>query len=223
MAVVGGLFAVAGLPAYAMNERQGADALAGSAGAKVATQNLVVDASTAALAPVRDGYSATSPEDFARMQRDALRAAQNAAYNASGARALGDDYPWAYELTVDQGGGLSPLNYFYRQCVDFVAWRLNRDAGSTQAPFKYVWSYLTPGGGDGSQWMYAWQQHGWPVSDVPIAGAVAYVGGNHVAYVKEVLDGGFVLLEEYNYVPESYSQRVIAASSVVAFLYPPPR
>jgi surface antigen len=59
------------------------------------------------------------------------------------------------------------------------------------------------------------------VSDVPIAGAVAYTGGNHVAYVKEVLDGGFVLLEEYNYVPGAYSQRVIPSSSVVSFLYPP--
>ena len=223
MLAVGGMFAVAGLPAYAINDDPEQVASTKDASAEVfELQSLRVADAAVATAPVRDGYSATTAEDLAAMARDALRAAQNEAYNNSGARALGDDYPWPYELMNHQGGGLSPLNYYYRECVDFVAWRLNRDVGSYSAPFKYTWSDLTPTGGDGSQWKYAWKQHGWPISDVPIAGAVAYTGGNHIAYVKQVLDGGYVLIEEYNYAgPGLYGQRVIPTASVNAFLYPP--
>jgi hypothetical protein len=218
MVAVGGMFALAGLPAYAQFDQQvGTEA----ARTDAAAQDLLVSGNVTALAPARDGYTATSPEALAEMSRDAIRAAANAAYLASGARELGDDYPWPYELTDDMGGGLSPLNYYYRECVDFVAWRLNRDQGYFAAPFKWVWSTLTPTGGNGGQWQYAWEAHGWPISKVPIQGAVAYTGGNHVAYVRSVNADGTVTVEEYNYVPGAYSQRTIPASSVVSFLYPP--
>lgn len=217
MAIVGGLFAVAGLPAYALV----APEIAASK-TDAAAQSLIVSADAAPLDAVRDGFHATTPEQLAQQNKEALRAAANAEYLASGAREMGDDYPWPYELTDDQGGGLSPLNYYYRECVDFVAWRLNRDAGYYAAPFKWVWSNLTPNGGNGGQWMYNWEQHGWPVSKTPIVGSVAYTGGNHVAYVKAVNADGTVTLEEYNYVPGKYSQRTVPASSMVAFLYPPP-
>ncbi|MDP3209097.1 MAG: CHAP domain-containing protein [Rhodoglobus sp.] len=217
MTVVGGMFAVAGLPAYALQSSEFATAKVDLGLA----QTLVVSAAATAEAPVRDGYRATTPEALALMDRDAQRAANQAVYLASGARELGDDYPWYYELRDYQGGGLSPLNYYYRECVDFVAWRLNRDAGSYEAPFKWVWSNLTPNGGNASQWMYNWQQKGWPVSQTPIVGSVAYTGANHIAYVKSVNGDGTVTIEEYNWYPGIYSQRVIAASSVVAFLYPP--
>jgi surface antigen len=119
------------------------------------------------------------------------------------------------------GGGLSPLNYYYRECVDFVAWRLNRDQGSYAPPFKWVWSNLTPNGGNASQWLSAWQAHGWPVSDTPIPGSVAYFPGNHVGYVKAVLDGGYVLIEEYNQgSSHAYGQRVLPWSAAT-YLYPP--
>ena len=218
MGVVGGLFAVAGLPAYALTGPDDTTAAVSDVGA----QSISVSAELAATVTVRDGYRATTPDQLAQQNKDALRAAANAAYLASGARELGDDYPWPYELTDDQGGGLSPLNYYYRECVDFVAWRLNRDAGYYAAPYKWVWSNLTPLGGNGGQWMYNWQARGWPVSKTPVAGAVAYTGGNHIAYVKAVNADGTVLLEEYNYIPGMYGQRTLPASSVVAFLYPPP-
>ena len=61
-----------------------------------------------------------------------------------------------------------------------------------------------------AQWRYAWESKGWPVSSTPIPGSVAYFNGNHVAYVKEVLDGGtHVLIEEYNHIPGAYGQRVL--------------
>lgn len=217
MSVVGGMFAVAGLPAYA---QQDAFVIADAAPV-VAAQSIEVDDDAVANVASRDGFLATTPEQLAQAHEDALRAAANAAYLASGARELGDDYPWPYELTDDQGGGLSPLNYYYRECVDFVAWRINRDQGYYSAPFKWVWSNLTPYGGNGGQWQYNWEVLGRTVSHVPIPGAVAYTGGNHVAYVKSVNADGTVTLEEYNYVPGMYSQRTIPASAVVSYLYPP--
>lgn len=216
MVVVGGMFGLAALPAYASLKD---DQIAGSPQAEDAgTQSLVVGSSVTALAPHRDGYVATSPEALAQANLDAIYAANQAAYLASGARELGDDYPWAWQLN---GAGLSPLNYYYRQCVDFVAWRINRDQGYYAEPFKWVWSNLTPYGGNGGQWLYNWQQLGRTVSDVPVPGAVAYTGGNHIAYVKAVNSDGTVLIEEYNYIPGAYGQRVLPASQVVAFLYPP--
>ncbi|MFZ2965007.1 MAG: CHAP domain-containing protein [Rhodoglobus sp.] len=216
MGMVGGMFVVAGLPAYALSTTQTADV------ADLDVQSLVIAGDATALSAARDGYRATTPEQLAQMSKDALRAANNAEYLASGARELGDDYPWPYELTSGQGGGLSPLNYFYRECVDFVAWRLNRDQGYYAAPFKWVWSTLTPTGGNASQWRYAWQQHGWTISDTPVVGAVAWFPNNHVAYVKTVNADGTVVIEEYNRnFSHVYSQRVIPITAVDDFLYPP--
>lgn len=214
--VVGGMFAVAGLPAYATLTTP-VDGDAQNAN----LQSMVVSSDASPLLTSRDGYKATTPQQLAQMSKDALRAANNTEYLASGARELGDDYPWPYELASYQGGGLSPLNYYYRECVDFVAWRLNRDAGYYAEPFKWVWSTLTPTGGNAYQWLYAWENHGWTVSKTPIVGSVAWFGSDHVSYVKAVLDGGFVLVEEYNFVPGVYSQRTLPVSSIQEFLYPP--
>jgi surface antigen len=222
MAAVGGMFAVIGLPAYALVP----PVTATPTKTEADVQSILVSSSAAPLSVSRDGYHATTQADLDQMSKDALRAEQDAAYNASGARGMGDDYPWPYELMEGQGGSLSPLNYYYRECVDFVAWRLNRDAGSYAAPFKWVWSNLTPFGGNGGQWEYNWQQHGWPISDTPIKGAVAYTGGNHVAYVKSLNADGTITIEEYNYIHGMYSQRTMTPASIVAaggaFLYPPP-
>jgi surface antigen len=239
MVITCGLVVAAGLPANA-SAFEAAEVIVTPPAAPMEMQTVVVDGSASVSDNARSAFSATTTAELAEQKASAARAladAQRAAQRASvyrGSNSGGggggsgsriavqpgaNDYPWADGPT----SGFSPLRYVYRQCVDFVAWRLNRDAGSYQAPFAYDWSDLTPGGGDGRQWLGAWKKHGWPVSDVPIAGAVAYVGGNHVAYVKEVRADGMVVLEEYNYVPHEYSSRVIAPSSVAAFLYPPPR
>jgi surface antigen len=219
--IVPGFFAATSIPALAFGP-QGTDAtgaaqLAGNAPA-VSLQSLTVASDLPGSTVARDSLTATTEAELRLQKASAARAARVAQYNASGARAAGDDYPWPLE-----NGGLSPLNYFYRQCVDFVAWRLNRDAGSTTAPFKYTWSYLTPSGGNASQWKLAWQNHGWPMSTTPVAGSVAWFTGNHVAYVKTVNGDGTVTIEEYNWNSDrSYHTRTIAASSVPMFLYPPP-
>ncbi|NQX26905.1 CHAP domain-containing protein [Microbacteriaceae bacterium VKM Ac-2854] len=249
VSVVAGLVAVASLPAYSFNPEADSQAAADAASAlrSVGAQDLTV-ASTAAIdAAIRDSFSApTQAElDAAAAQAAALAAAAAAAAAAEAAaaeaasspaatasgtgsyasvspRQPGDDYPWRTELTDDQGGGLSPLRYYYRECVDFVAWRLNRDAGSTSAPFKWTWGNLTPGGGSAYAWAGQWASHGWVTSNTPIAGSVAWFNGNHVAYVQAVNADGSVALEEYNWGNDhEYHTRTISASEVPLFLYPP--
>ena len=220
--VVVGLFGSVALPAAALAPQVTGDT--GVIEAADVAAALTVSKEAAATATAREEFTATTATDL-RSQRDTARKAANfEAYLKSGARELGDDYPWFSELSANQGGRLSPLNYFYRECVDFVAWRLNRDAGSTKAPFLFDWSVLTPSGGNASQWKYAWRSHGWESSTTPIPGSVAYFTGNHVAYVKQVNADGTVLLEEYNYDSDHlYGQRTIPATDVELFLYPPPR
>ncbi|MGV8852754.1 MAG: CHAP domain-containing protein [Rhodoglobus sp.] len=222
MAVIGGLFAVAGLPAYGQNgflleEVPAAASATAATAATVSVQSVTVSADLTLPELERDQFQATTPEDLALIRQQTAIASANSVYAASGARALGDDYPWA-----TAGYNLSPLNYYYRQCTDFVAWRLNRDVGSFSAPYRWAWSDLTPNGGNASQWKAAWDAHGWTVSATPVVGSVAWFGwDNHVAYVKAINADGTVLLEEYNYVNRVYSQRTLAATAVEAFLYPP--
>ena len=214
MATVGGMFAVFGLPAYAVTDFGSANTELASASE---SQNLVVSSVAAGAVTSRDAFGATSVDELNDLRRNAQLAAANAEYLASGAQQLGDDYPWPLG-----GYGLSPLNYYYRQCTDFVAWRLNRDAATTSAPFRFVWSNLTPGGGDASQWKWAWENNGWTVSSTPVVGAVAWFDGNHVSYVKSVLPGNKVLIEEYNQnYNRAYGQRTLKWDEVAAFLYPP--
>jgi surface antigen len=227
MLLVPGLFVSLTLPAYASADYTGQ--LAESDAADVGAQKLAlsvadVDAATAVSGDSRDAYDSVSASDLKRLYRDALKQQRMAEYLASGAQALGDDYPWATSLGMSQGGGLSPLRYFVRQCVDFVAWRLNRDAGSYGEPFKYDWSSLTPGGGNASSWKSQWDKHGWATSTTPSPGWVAWFpGANHVAYVNSVLADGSVLIEEYNWGgADVYNQRIIPASSAI-YLTPPPR
>ena len=186
-------------------------------------QSVIVASDVAGADVSRDLFDATSEADLAS-QRAAARArlwaastaASDGDYSNVGPRQAGDDYPWR------NSGGLSPLAYVIRQCTDFVAWRLNRDAGSTSAPYKYVWAGMTPGGGSASQWAQAWRNNGWKTSHKPVTGSVAWFTGNHVAYVKSV-SGDDVVLEEYNWMGDrSYHTRTIAASDVALFLYPPP-
>jgi surface antigen len=220
MVLVGGLFVVLALPAYADN-----NASSLSAASAIRTQKLAVSASSATSTTAsvsRDGYTATSAADLKKLYSTAVRQQNIAAYLQSGAKAQGDDYPWFGELSRNQGGGLSPLNYYYRECVDFVAWRLNRDAGSTTAPFKWVWSNLTPSGGNASQWKSAWLNHGWATGITPKVGAVAWFPYNHVAYVSGILNDGSVALEEYNWQGQhSYSMRIIQPGDAY-YLYAPP-
>jgi peptidoglycan DL-endopeptidase CwlO len=186
---------------------------------KVDVQNFQVT-SSAVIEVDRSTFKAESHAQFmARRLSNQIAAAHAGAYSVVGPRQAGDDYPWRAA-----SGGLSPLRYVSRQCTDFVAWRLNRDAGSRSAPFKYTWSNLTPNGGSAGSWPSAWANHGWKTSHKPAVGAVAYIAPNHVAYVKSVNSNGTVFLEEYNWGSSAaYNTRVVDKDSVSLYLYAPPR
>jgi surface antigen len=141
------------------------------------------------------------------------------AYSTPTQQAEGDDYPYWAETPDDFGGGLSPFRYYYRECVDFVAWRLNRDAGVTSAPWKWDWSNLASG--SAYAWADEWVRRGRATSSTPIVGSVAWFPYNHVAYVQAVNADGTVTIEEYNQNSDhSYHVRTIPASSAL-YLYPP--
>jgi surface antigen len=224
MVLVGGLFAGFAIPAYADS---GSGGVAVAAPHTHGAQALGVVGTTfdKAGAVKRDSYSATSAEDLRALYASALRQQNLGAFLASGSASKGNDYPWPSELSRNQGGGLSPLGYYYRECVDFVAWRLNRDAGvGANGPWVWTWSQLTPSGGNASQWKAAWLNHGWPTGTTPKVGAVAWFPGqNHVAYVSGILQNGQIVIDEYNMGGRhEYDQRVINPSTV-QFLYAPPR
>jgi len=198
--------------------------------AEVQSVSVEVSDSAAHTDIVRDSFSATTVAELASARAASAAAAARAAaaaarataatYRSSSAAEAGDDYPWR-DGALKQ---LSPLRYINRECVDFVVWRLNRDAGSTTAPFKYTWSYLTPNGGNARDFKAAWAAHGWPMSNSPVAGDIAFWSNNHLAYVKSVdAAAGTVFLEEYNTTPFTYSTRTIPISKVELYLSPPPR
>jgi surface antigen len=225
-----GIFLTAALPAYAFSPGQG-PAVDSSAHSRATSgaQGVTVAAAAVNLTVARDSFTATSTDELARRGQaaaakrvaDSARATA-AEYAVYGIRARGDDYPWPYEVTNPQGGGLSPLGYYYRECVDFVTWRLNRDAGSTGGNWRWTWDTLTPGGGGASSWADAWTSQGRATSHTPVVGAVAWFNYNHVAYVQSVPGNGSVVLEEYNWMgSHAYHRRTVPIGDVALYLYPP--
>ena len=114
-----------------------------------------------------------------------------------------DDYPYKGHYN----DGTSPLGYEYGNCTDFAAWRVNRDAGVSSAPWKYRHD-LTPLGGNGGQWGLSGNLPGWKTTVTPqpgdiisIPAGVAILGASggpygHVAYIAQV-NASSVLIENY--------------------------
>jgi surface antigen len=180
----------------------------------------------AAATAVEQNIPATPYDaDFAAAAAVVDGLANRAGGGACGAHQASDDYPWPAAPI----GTLSPLGYDYRECTDFVAWRLNRDAGITIVPWKYTWEWLTPLGGNAIDWKKNWVSHGWPTSNIPMPGAVAWWGKSagadgHVAYVQAVNASGTITIEEYNWGgTHHYDARTIGAGTPDLYLYPPPR
>ena len=229
--VVPAIVGTVALPAYAFIPAGSAFGSSSAFSLSVAEAQDVDVSGLASGAPLSsDGYSVTTKAEMEQARLDAEEAQQAAwaaelASRGSGSYAIytvkaeGDDYPWWDQVPDDYGGGLSPLRYYYRECVDFVAWRLNRDAGVTSAPWRWDWGNLA----SGSAWVWAdeWQAKGWPTSSEPVVGAVAWFPYNHVAYVQSVNGDGTVTIEEYNQNSDhSYHVRTIPVGDAL-YLYPP--
>jgi hypothetical protein len=231
MLVVPAIFGTVALPAYALMPGGPGHEASGTFSLSVAQAQDVDVSGLATGAPLSvDSYAVTTKAEIEQARLEAERASWSAGLASRGSgsyavytvRAEGDDYPWWNELPDDYGGGLSPLRYYYRECVDFVAWRLNRDAGSTGDPWTWKWGNLTPGGGSASSWKNQWDRHGWATSDTPVVGAVAWFTYNHVAYVQSIPGDGTVVLEEYNWLgSHAYHTRTVSIGSVAKYLYPP--
>ncbi|MFF2271300.1 CHAP domain-containing protein [Agromyces sp. NPDC058136] len=229
--VVPAIVGTVALPAYAMMPSGTEFGASGDFSlSRAQAQDVSVGALANGASIVSDGYAVTTKASLeearlAAEQAERSQWASNLASRGNGAYALytvraeGDDYPWWDQLPDDYGGGLSPLRYYYRECVDFVAWRLNRDAGATSAPWKWDWSNLASG--SAYAWADAWANKGWPTSSTPVVGAVAWFPYNHVAYVQSINADGSVNIEEYNQNSDhSYHRRTIPASGAL-YLYPP--
>jgi len=230
--VVPAIIGTVAIPAYAM--MPGVEDHVSSANYSLTqseAQDLVVPGLVNQATVAADSYEVTTKEEIDRAAREAEEAQQaawaaelasragNGDYAVYTVKAEGDDYPWWDQLPDDYGGGLSPLRYYYRECVDFVAWRLNRDAGVTSAPWKWDWSNLASG--SAYVWADEWAAKGWPTSSTPVVGAVAWFPYNHVAYVQSINGDGSVNIEEYNQNSDhSYHRRTIPAGEAL-YLYPP--
>ncbi|MFC5928330.1 CHAP domain-containing protein [Cryobacterium melibiosiphilum] len=222
-----GLLLTLALPAYSYSP----GAAATQEHALGAAQDLAVSAASVSITLDRDGYTATTPEDIAaqteasrlaavRERSAAAVRASAAQYASSGIRDENDDYPWP-DGAAD-GATLSPQGYYFKECVDFVAWRLNRDAGASATALTWTWQNLTPGAGSARSWSSAWSSQGRVTSDTPVVGAVAWFTYNHVAYVQSVPGDGTVVLEEYNWMgSHAYHTRVVPIGDVALYLYPP--
>ncbi|MCI0143917.1 CHAP domain-containing protein [Arthrobacter bambusae] len=158
-----------------------------------------------------------------------------------GQSGTGDDYPWKNSPTWMQAGtnkaATSPLDMYYRECVDFALWRVNQQMGSTTAPFKFLNATFRPDGqrlGSAVTWKAGWDAKGWPTGNTPRVGAVVWyapgAGGadptfGHVAVVKEVKDNGTYVEEGYNGNSppndHSYYTRTVTNAVPSAFLYLP--
>lgn len=129
------------------------------------------------------------------------------------------DYEWGY-LKNGQFEAMSERGFFYRNCTDYVAWRIGR-----------TWGEIEHGGGSAKYWKDGWIHRGRPWSkSKPRVGSVAWwdgrVGGGygHVAYVSDVLADGRIVVEEFNYGGDGeYGTRTISLddeeSAPHAFLY----
>lgn len=147
-------------------------------------------------------------------------------YGKAGAIGTGvsgsNDYPWS----AANPNSLSPLRFNYRNCTDFVEWKINEERGGSTSNIRFSWSSLEfPGGnGNASGWRAGASGSGYVVSGTPVVGAIAWwgteVGGGagHVAVVTGVNADGSVSVAEYNsQVPYGYDTRPSVRAD--AYLY----
>lgn len=157
-----------------------------------------------------------------------------------------DDYPYKDRTPPPGQYTADPWSFYYGECTSFVAWRMNRDMGVTEGPWKFDNGSGGVKKGNGGEWKAAWEKAGWKVSNKPVPGAVAWWGAwgggtaeapkfsigsaGHVAYVADVTEDGKAVIEEYNnsyYAPPGHKYNVrpepVAADQVNLFLYPPPK
>ncbi len=133
-----------------------------------------------------------------------------------GGAVKGDDYPHRGMPIYTQ----NPKGYYYRECVDFVAWRLSQQLPLGTPNSTYL------GLGNAVTWRENLVARGYRADKTPAVGAVMWWGAftgdetmrtgkyGHVAIVSEVLGNGSIVIEQYNAAPlnHAYSTKVIPPS-----------
>lgn len=141
----------------------------------------------------------------------------------------GDDYPQAQkDLPIDS---IDPWGYFTRECVSFVAWRMNVQMGWKPGE-SWKFSAATVGLlGNASTWGPRLAAKGYKVDSNPTPGAIAWWGGavnngvqtginGHVAVVSKVNSDGTVDIEQYNGTPPyAYSTMTIPTNSPTGYIH----
>lgn len=100
------------------------------------------------------------------------------------------NYDWGL-----QAGSTAPSNlnsvwgYGFRNCTDWVAWRLNQTG---------VEAWKWRGMGNARDWPAVARSRGFPTSSAPSPGSVAIIPQNHVAFVEQTFADGSLQLSEYN-------------------------
>jgi surface antigen len=144
----------------------------------------------------------------------------------------GDDYPQAQkDLAVDSA---DPWGYLTRECVSFVAWRMNVQMGwKPGAPYPF--SAATVGLlGNANAWKDILVSKGYKYDNTPAPGAIAWWGGvgvlaggvqtgelGHVAIVSKVNSAdGTVDIEQYNAIPpHEYSTMTIPKEAPYGYIH----
>ncbi|HSX32488.1 MAG TPA: CHAP domain-containing protein, partial [Candidatus Saccharimonadales bacterium] len=91
------------------------------------------------------------------------------------------------------GNVISPLGYYYRNCTDYIAWRLSA-AGVPTAQYTNL--------GNAKDWPAAATLKGLVVDETPTASAVAVRTAGpygHAAFVEAVNADGTITVSQYNY------------------------
>jgi surface antigen len=103
------------------------------------------------------------------------------------------NWDWGPKHTTnpDDETAQSVRGYAYRNCTDFVAWKLQK-LGVPELKWR--------GLGNGGEWAQNAYKNGLPVSSTPKAGTAAVAPSHdHVAFVKAVHHDGTITVEEYNH------------------------
>ena len=125
---------------------------------------------------------------------------------------LGDDYPTTLR-NATKDTVIDPWRFYNRECVSFVAWRLNH------ANHFDLSNYMDGGHfGNANNWDDNARKLGYTVNNTPVRGAVAQTDKStygHVAWVAAV-GNSTVTIEDYNYsAPGSYGERTVPKSDYV--------
>jgi surface antigen len=147
----------------------------------------------------------------------------------TGSAGTGDDYPYK-DGAIDVP---DPWNLLTRECVSFVAWRMNQQMGwkeGAEYPFSMAKMGMA-GQGNAVQWKAGLERKGYVTDKNPTPGSIAWWDANvnygavrtgsagHVGVVLGVNPDGKVRIEQYNFDPYKYSVMTVTVEQVTGFIH----